>query len=162
MAETVHRVQAVPEPTIYPVPDPGSPADPAEAIIGHTLRTAILTACDALADATREYAAASATLAEAVIEEAEARQVLTWHETLERDRLLSAGLPGTTEAVRKAALDRLLLTDNMIAPMRSHLEEAQRARVQAEHHFRVVDQASRSLRARLAALGAVVRGGGGL
>lgn len=158
MAEEYHQTAAPPEPTIYPVPDP----DPAEASMAIGIHALIFRLNDELADATREYAAASSALDGAVIEEAEARQGLTWHETIARDHAYATGMPGSNEGARKAYLDRHLLTDNALAGLRSRLEEAQRARTLAEGRFRVADRACKDLNRRLDALGSIVRGGGGL
>jgi hypothetical protein len=127
-----------------------------ESILGFALRTRILTLDDELAEATRAYAAASATLAEATCREHEARGMHEAFVTRRRAEAHARGLPGTNEAARAAALADILRTDGDIALGAGHLEELCEARIMAEHHYRVADVAQKALRARLNALAALV------
>jgi hypothetical protein len=152
VSEHAHRTFAVPETATYPAP----PAS----IMGVSLHAAILSLDDRLQAATEEYAAASANLAEAVIAEAEAREMHEAFVTRRRAEAHAAGLRGSNEAARQAALAELLRTDGDIALGANHLEELRDDRLTAEHNFRVVDQCQKSLRVRLEALSGLVRGGG--
>lgn len=153
MSETAHRVQAVPEPTRNPALELG------EAFLTFRVRTAILTAIDDLAAATAEYASASANLARATIAEHEARDMHEAFVVRRRAEAYARGLPGTNEAARNAALAELFRTDGDIAQGAGYLEELRDARIMAEHHFRVVDVARKTLTARLAALTALLETG---
>lgn len=153
MAESAHRVQAVSGPTIYPAPDP------AEAIADYSLRAAIFGLCDRLQAATEEYAVVSADLADALAGDADARLNLDYLEGEFRTRAYNDGLPGTNEAQRLAYLAVRLADDPTVDEARQARDAAHRARLQAEHRFRVVDMAVKSLRGRLAALTALVESG---
>lgn len=135
-------------------------AAPLESIVDYSLRAALLTACDQLADATAEFAGASAVLAEALAADADARLNLDYLEDDFRARAYRDGLPGTNEAQRAAYLAVRLADDPTVGEARQCRDRAHRARLQAEHDFRVADMAQKSLRVRLEALTALVRGGG--
>jgi hypothetical protein len=122
-----------------------------------SLRAAILAACDRLQAATEEYATASGLLAGALGRDADARLNLEYIEADARARLYRDGVPGTNEAARQAILATMLADDPDVDDARQARDTAHGDRLTAEHHFRVCDQAQKSLRARLDALSALVR-----
>lgn len=138
--------------------DPDAPL-PGEAMVDFAVRGALLTTLDRLQSAMEEYGSASANLADATMRDLEARGLNEQTIAAARVHLYAEGVPGTNEAQRQAHLAfRLANEPDVAAAHRAH-EEAQHARILAEHRFRTVDATQKALRARLYALTALLAGG---
>jgi hypothetical protein len=106
--------------------------------------------------ATEEYATASGLLAEATIDLHERRMQLTYAEDMETLRLIQA-IPGKNAEERKAHLAVGLWEAEEVDEARTARDEAVARQARAEHHYRTLDVAQKSLSARLDALSALVR-----
>jgi hypothetical protein len=135
--------------------DPHAPLD-GEATIDFSLRSALLTTLDRLQEAAETYGAASATLADATVRDSAAREASDFAVAAARMQLYADGVPGANEAQRQAHLAYRLATSPQVAALHRAHAEAQEARTQAEHHFRVADVAQKALRVRAYALSALL------
>jgi hypothetical protein len=164
MSESLHQSDAPPEVALYREniaafagarTAPAIPG-PAEPILDFSLRAAILDLDQRLQAATEEYAAASGLLAEATIDLHERRMQLTYAEDMETLRLIQA-IPGKNAEERKAHLAVGLWEADEVDEARTARDEVVARQARAEHHYRTLDVAQKSLRARLDALSALVR-----
>jgi hypothetical protein len=149
VSEHAHTTFAIPETTQYP--------EPPESIAAYSLRLVVLGTVGKLESATIAFASASADLADALAADADTRLNLDYLEDDFRARAYRDGLPGTNEAQRAAFLAVRLADDPTVDAARQARDSAHRARLKAEHDFRVAGQLEKSLRARLDALTALVR-----
>lgn len=130
--------------------------DQADTILNFSVKARIWALDERLQAAVEEFAAAAADLCEKDGWLRTCQQAQEEHETTLRATLLTAGIEGKNEAERNARLKLAFQEDSQLHTDRQLVESATRAKMRADHCYRVADIAHKSLRARLYALAATL------